>query len=160
HPYHLVVLSDHGQTQGAPFRQRYGIELGELVKGALRGGEVFAPAASDEGLSTVGSALADARDDDSAGGRMLARATRDNLVDGDVVLGPNREAVEQENRGPTGERAVVLASGGLGLISLTESPRRMTMEEIERLHPRLISTLTGHPGIGWVMVRANDDGAV
>ena len=26
-PYHLVVLSDHGQTQGRPFRQRYGVEL-------------------------------------------------------------------------------------------------------------------------------------
>jgi predicted AlkP superfamily pyrophosphatase or phosphodiesterase len=23
-PYHLVVLSDHGQSQGRPFRQRYG----------------------------------------------------------------------------------------------------------------------------------------
>ncbi len=26
-PYHLVVLSDHGQSQGRPFRQRYGVEL-------------------------------------------------------------------------------------------------------------------------------------
>ena len=34
-PYHLVVLSDHGQSQGRPFRQRYGLELEELVKGAL-----------------------------------------------------------------------------------------------------------------------------
>jgi hypothetical protein len=29
--YHLVVLSDHGQSQGAPFRQRYGETLDELV---------------------------------------------------------------------------------------------------------------------------------
>ena len=43
-PYHLVVLSDHGQTQGRPFRQRYGVELGDLVERALGGGEVFAPA--------------------------------------------------------------------------------------------------------------------
>ncbi len=42
-PYHLVVLSDHGQTQGRPFRQRYDIELPDLVKGALAHGEVFAP---------------------------------------------------------------------------------------------------------------------
>ena len=26
-PYQLVVLSDHGQAQGRPFRQRYGVEL-------------------------------------------------------------------------------------------------------------------------------------
>ena len=41
-PYHLVVLSDHGQSQGRPFRQRYGVELEDLVSGALAGGEVFA----------------------------------------------------------------------------------------------------------------------
>lgn len=29
--YHLVVLSDHGQSQGAPFRQRYGETLEQLV---------------------------------------------------------------------------------------------------------------------------------
>ncbi|MFI5897733.1 phage holin family protein [Actinoplanes sp. NPDC051513] len=32
-PYHFVVLSDHGQSQGATFRQRYGIGLDELVRG-------------------------------------------------------------------------------------------------------------------------------
>jgi hypothetical protein len=46
------------------------------------------------------------------------------------------------------------------LVSLTEIPRRMTMEEIERMHPRLIGTLTSHPGIGWVMVRSDDDGTL
>ena len=84
------------------------------------GGEVFAPAASDEGLSTVGGALTDARDEDNAGGRMLARATRDRMVDGEVVLGPNREAAEERARDASEHAAVVLASGGLGLISLPE----------------------------------------
>jgi predicted AlkP superfamily pyrophosphatase or phosphodiesterase len=31
-PYHLVVLSDHGQSQGATFKQRYGQSLEELVE--------------------------------------------------------------------------------------------------------------------------------
>ena len=154
-PYHLVVLSDHGQSQGRPFRQRYELELGDLVQGALRDGDVFSPAASDEGLSTVGGALTDARDEDNAGARMLARATSGNLVDGEVVLGPNRKAVEEEKSDASEHEAVVLASGGLGLIYLTERPQRMTMGEIDRLHPRLISTLIGHPGIGFVMVRAD-----
>jgi uncharacterized membrane protein YvlD (DUF360 family) len=159
-PYHLVVLSDHGQSQGRPFRQRYGVELGGLVRGSLRRGEVFAPAASDEGLSTVGGALTEARDEDNAGARMLARATRSNLVDGEVVLGPNREAVEQEKGEASEHEAVVLASGGLGLVYLTERPHRMTMGEIDRLHPRLISTLTSHAGIGFVMIRADQNGAI
>ena len=105
------------------------------MRGALTGGDVFAPAASDEGLSTVGGALTDARDEDGAGARMLARATRDRLVDGEVVLGPNREAVEEQRQDASGHAAVVLASGGLGLISLPEREHRMSMSEIESLHP-------------------------
>jgi uncharacterized membrane protein YvlD (DUF360 family) len=159
-PYHLVVLSDHGQSQGRPFRQRYEVELGDLVQDALRAGEVFSPSASDEGLSTVGGALTDARDEDNAGARMLARATRDNLVDDEVVLGPNRKAVEEEKSDASGHEAVVLASGGLGLIYLTERQRRMTMAEIDRLHPRLISTLIDHPGVGFVMVRTDEESAI
>ena len=75
-PYHLVVLSDHGQTQGAPFRQRYDETLEDLVKGALAQGEVHAPAAVDEAWGDVGAVLADARQDPGLGGRVLARATR------------------------------------------------------------------------------------
>ncbi len=159
-PYHLVVLSDHGQSQGRPFRQRYGVELEELVRGALTGGDVFAPAASDEGLSTVGGALTDARDEEGPGASLVARATRDRLVDGQVVLGPDREAVEKQRQDASGHAAVVLASGGLGLISLPELEHRMSMSEIESLHPELVSTLVGHPGIGFVMVRDDRDGAI
>jgi hypothetical protein len=44
--YHIVVLSDHGQSQGATFRQRYGETLNELVErlsGEEAGGEPAAP---------------------------------------------------------------------------------------------------------------------
>ena len=39
-PYEIVVLSDHGQTQGATFKQRNGYGLDELVERSLAGGEV------------------------------------------------------------------------------------------------------------------------
>jgi hypothetical protein len=159
-PYHLVVLSDHGQSQGRPFRQRYGIDLAELVESALADGRVFAPPAPDEGLTSVGGALTDARDEDTAGGRMLARATEDQIVDGEVVIGPNRQAAEESKEDASDRAAVVLASGGLGLVSLRDGDHRLTIDEIEALHPRLIGTLAGHPGIGFVMVRSERDGAM
>ena len=159
-PYHLVVLSDHGQSQGRPFRQRYGEELEQLVREALSRGDVYAPPAPDEGLSSVGGALTDARDEDTAGARMLARATRDRVIGGEVVLGPNREAAEQAERPGSEHEAVVLASGGLGLISFPTPDHRLTLEEIEGMHPGLIQAVTGHPGIGFVMVRTESDGAV
>ena len=34
-PYEIVVLSDHGQTQGATFKQRHGYGLDELVERSL-----------------------------------------------------------------------------------------------------------------------------
>ena len=37
-PYEIVVLSDHGQTQGATFKQRNGYGLDELVERSLAGG--------------------------------------------------------------------------------------------------------------------------
>ena len=111
-PYHLVVLSDHGQTQGRLFRQRYDVALPDLVKDALAHGEVFAPEAADEGLTSLGGALTDARDEDNAGGRALARATRGQLVDGEVVLGAwppggHRDHGERPRPGARGHRARV-----------------------------------------------------
>ncbi len=181
-PYHLVVLSDHGQTQGAPFRQRYGETLEDVVRGALAQGEVFAPAAVDEAWGDVGAVLADARQEPSVGGRMLARATRSRSVDGTVALGPNREALaERKATGPAGEQldgqraaasndadangtsakeAIVMASGGLGLVYLPSSPERLTVEQINQAHPRLLDTLAAHPGIGYVMARSQEHGAL
>src|SRR4029077_11027247 len=52
-PYRLVVLSDHGQTQGRPFRQRYGATLEDVVSEGLARGEVHAPAAVDEAWGDV-----------------------------------------------------------------------------------------------------------
>ena len=52
-PYELVVLSDHGQSQGATFRQRYGEGLEDVVAPLTGGGEVRAEDAhSDEGLAS------------------------------------------------------------------------------------------------------------
>lgn len=176
-PYHLVVLSDHGQTQGAPFRQRYGETLEDVVHGALAQGEVYAPAAVDEAWGDVGAVLADASREPSVGGRMLARATRSRSIDGTVALGPNRDALaEREATGVSdtdqdnGERpstseassmeAIVMASGGLGLIYLPSSKERLTLEQITVEHPRLLDALAGHPGIGYVLVRSQQDGAL
>jgi uncharacterized membrane protein YvlD (DUF360 family) len=159
-PYHLVVLSDHGQSQGRPFRQRYGVELEELVRNALADGDVYAPPAPNEALGSLEGALTDARDEAGPGGRLLARATRDHVIDGNVVLGPNREAMTESRKGASGHAAVVLASGGLGLISLPGATHRVSLEEIEAAHPQLVSSLVGHPGIGFVMVRSEGQGAV
>ena len=59
-PYEIVVLSDHGQTQGATFKQRNGYGLDDLVQRSLASGNVTEIAGGDEQSSMVGHALNEA----------------------------------------------------------------------------------------------------
>jgi uncharacterized membrane protein YvlD (DUF360 family) len=130
-PYEIVVLSDHGQTQGATFRQRNGYGLDELVERSLSGGRVEAVDAGDENAGGMGRAL------DEATGRTAE--TRD-----DRELG--------------GREVIVLGSGNLGLVYLMESPNRLTLEEIRARHPDLIPALSEHPHVGFALVRSAEYG--
>jgi uncharacterized membrane protein YvlD (DUF360 family) len=134
-PYRIVVLSDHGQSQGATFKQRYGESLDELVQGALGTERVSALAGEDESHDLVGRAIHEVR-----GKRRRARP------------GGKPAMVDSE--------AVVLASGNLGLVYLMREPHRLTREEIQALYPRLIPTLREHPGIGVLLVRSADRGSL
>ncbi len=131
-PYEIVVLSDHGQTQGATFKQRNGYGLDELVERSLTRGEVSGIAGGDEQSSMVGHAVSEAT------GKKAKRAKND-VSDRDVV---------------------VLGSGNLGLVYLMEERRRLTLEEIEARHPQLVPALRAHPHVGWLLVRSSEHGAV
>ena len=54
----------------------------------------------------------------------------------------------------------MLGSGNLGLVYLMDEKRRLTLEEIDERHPRLIAELRAHPHVGWLLVRSRDRGAV
>ena len=87
-PYRFVVLSDHGQSQGETFLDRYGISLEDLVQRACDADEVQAEEAqSDEALGYLSASLTEASGADSAAGRAVGAATRGRQVDGAVRLG-------------------------------------------------------------------------
>ncbi len=165
-PYRIVVLSDHGQTQGRPFRQRRGQTLEQLVEASCSGdGAVSAPPAVAESWGELGGWLTELGTDDSVGGRMMARATRSFVSDDGVTIGPGREAQQQQQAleqatGDDRPELIVLASGCLGLISFPRVEGRLTLEQIEAAHPGLVATLAADQGIGWVMARSEHDGAV
>jgi uncharacterized membrane protein YvlD (DUF360 family) len=148
-PYEFVILSDHGQSQGATFLQRYGRTLEDVVQEAIaEGRNVTALKTSDEGWAQVGSALSDAAGGSGARAKIAARATR---------LTETRQDETLPSETPD---AIVMPSGCLALIYLLDSGERMTREEIDAHHPQLISTLAAHPGIGFVLVRSAADGAL
>ncbi len=147
-PYYLVVLADHGQTQGATFEQRYGEELGDVVR-RLASGVVATPVLAEEGWNNVNGLLTDAANDDSALGKIVKRTTRGRSEDGEVVLGPGTERSMPSDA----DDVVVLASGNLGLISFPQVPGRASLQRIEADHPGLIDGLRRHEGVGLILVR-------
>jgi uncharacterized membrane protein YvlD (DUF360 family) len=133
-PYVIVVLSDHGQTQGATFKQRNGYGLDELVQRSLESGRVRGIAEGDEQTAMAGLAVGEA-----------VGATKN----------------QKPSKSQVGDRqVVVLGSGNLGLVYLMDEPHRLTLEEIDELHPRLIPALREHTHIGWLLVRSRERGAV
>jgi hypothetical protein len=71
-----------------------------------------------------------------------------------------RKEGKHDKNDVSGREVVVLGSGNLGLVYLMAEPRRLTLEEIEARHPKLVPALLGHPHIGWLLVRSASDGAV
>jgi uncharacterized membrane protein YvlD (DUF360 family) len=131
-PYLIVVLSDHGQTQGATFKQRNGYGLDDLVQRSLSSGTVEEIAGGDEQHAMIGHAIGEAT------GKPKKRSKND----------------------VSGEQVVVLGSGNLGLVYLMEEPRRLTLEEIEDRHPLLVPALREHPHVGWILVHSAAGGPV
>ena len=42
----------------------------------------------------------------------------------------------------------VVGSGNLGLVWFTGHDHRLTVEELEELHPGLVASVAAHPGVG------------
>ncbi|HEX3239779.1 MAG TPA: phage holin family protein [Solirubrobacterales bacterium] len=160
-PYRLVVLSDHGQSQGETFRGRYGQTLEELVRSVCEADSVVAVEGGDDDASSYLSAgLTEVARDDTVAGRAIRVATRERRVDGAVTVGAGRRQDIEEEHGDGLPELSVLASGCLGLISFPREPGRVSLERIEALHPRLIPALRAHPGVGFLLVRSEREGAV
>ena len=160
-PYRLVVLSDHGQSQGETFLDRYGQTLEDLVREACDGGKVLAAiGGDDDALSYLSAGLTEVARDDTVAGRAVRTATRGQVADGAVML--EERGREQVERDPDDElpELSVMASGCLGLVSFPRLPGRVPLERVEELYPALIPALRDHPGIGFVMVRSEADGAL
>ncbi len=134
--YQICLLSDHGQTNGATFKQRYGFCLGEYVKKFLPKGEnIYQELDSNQ----------------------------DHFFQ--MISEPCSGIKCKLTRGAKGKRlmkarVIVLASGNLGLIYLTKHARRLTWEEIDFMYPGLVTGLVNHEGIGFVMLRSKSRGPV
>ena len=161
-PYRFVVLSDHGQSQGMTFLDRYGITLEDLVSSLSRGDDVKAAVeGEDDAQAYLNATVTEVADDKSLFGKVLRRFSRGKIKDGDI--GPDSSGRDEEPGHDPGDpipELSVMASGCLGLINFPREPGRVTLERLDELHPALIEGLAAHPGIGFVLVDSNEHGAM
>jgi putative membrane protein len=168
-PYHFVILSDHGQSSGATFLQRYGKTLEDLVQELAKDKEVQRVVSAGEGASNVSVFLTDAMQrEQGAGVQRVAGAVKRYTVDDKLELEESGEsAIEEVEKTKSAKdkkeelpRIVVLASGNLGLVYGTKRETRVTLEEMETVLPGMLEGLVAHEGVGFAMVNSAEHGPV
>jgi uncharacterized membrane protein YvlD (DUF360 family) len=159
-PYRFVVLSDHGQSLGATFEQRYGKTLERVVHDAMGGsGSVVAATERAEEGGQLDAWLTEASRLAGAIGA-LSRVALGRRPMADATAS-SASATRSDGRGRAEvPELVVCASGNLGLIYFPRRRGRQTLEEIESSYPGLVQTLAAHPGIGCMLIRSRDRGGV
>jgi uncharacterized membrane protein YvlD (DUF360 family) len=157
--YHLVCLSDHGQTQGWAFADRFGETVEQLV-GRLCGASGLTPYPSGprdsrrpiEGWQ-VGAGLAE-------GSGPVARRLRQRVEQAGGE-GHDHALPRREGQVPRVAPGVVcVVSGHTAMVSFPDIPGRVSLEEIERHWPELLPGLVDHDGVGFLLVHSEEFGPV
>jgi uncharacterized membrane protein YvlD (DUF360 family) len=166
--YHLVVLSDHGQTQGWAFADRFGESIEQLV-GRLCG-EAARPYRSsgpkDSRRPAEGWQVTSALVEAASGGGPIARRLRLRVEQAgadrhDHQLTPGSAGALPRAAAPRVAAGVVcVVSGHTAMVSFADLPGRVSLEEIEQHWPMLLPGLVDHAGVGFVLVHSAEFGPV
>ena len=132
-PYEIVVLSDHGQTQGATFKQRNGYGARRARRAVARSGTVTDVARRRRATSMVGHAVGEA-----TGAARKKRAEE-------------RRLRPQRRRARLGQPRARLPDGGAAPADARGDRRAPSAAD---------AGATDHPHIGLLLVRSAERGAV
>jgi uncharacterized membrane protein YvlD (DUF360 family) len=132
--YQFVIQSDHGQTNGATFTQRYGETFEDFVKSLLpEDMSVFAKMTSNE---------------DHFAGDYTPFSRKEKKI----------KKEQKEEQELSDSEVIVLASGNLAMIYLTQWSQRLTYEELNEYFPELIPGLIGNEYVGFILVKSQEHG--
>lgn len=189
--YKIVILSDHGQSKGATFKQRYGITLGNYVRRLLPDDlkvyqteyniDHFRDAMMPESkqLKSIKERVETIRDDLFDGEGSIQNLRKEIQERKPAIIFENEqylnlrerysnsleyitghESIEHSTKKANDSELIVLGSGNLGLIYLTQWKQRLNYEEIVMLFPDLIPGLVNHSGIGFILVNSIVNGGM
>ncbi|MCA9980351.1 MAG: alkaline phosphatase family protein [Anaerolineales bacterium] len=150
-PYDLIILSDHGQSYGATFKQRYGLTLKELIEQLLpQGTSVSQSMGGDTGVNSLRGISSELENIQQAQvGNRAGLAVAQQVQS---LLQKNATAQEQaENELPDQPTTVTAyGSGNLAQVYFDLYPRKMTLDELEEAYPGMVAALVQHEGLGLV----------
>ena len=134
--YQFVIQSDHGQTNGATFKQRYGQSFEDFIKSLLpQDINMYAEMSSNE---------------DHFAEVYVPFSDKINKF-------KNRRKEYKEQKLAESE-LVVLASGNLAMIYLTHWSHRLTYEEINEMFLDMIDGIINNEYVGFILVRSSQKG--
>jgi uncharacterized membrane protein YvlD (DUF360 family) len=148
-PYELMVLSDHGQSFGPTFKQRYGVSILEFIQQQMpQGASVSGSGGGDDGTIGVAALMDELQnmEDEGQGGAVAKAAVRQ----GQKTIQNN--LAQQDSFQQAKPANITLAYGGNGaLVYFDLYPRKLTLNELNGAYPGLVDKLVAHEGIGFVI---------
>ena len=152
-PYRFVLVSDHGQSQGAVFAQRFE-PLEDLVRRLMGGDPSVRKVGDDESYGPLNTLLTDAAGGSGMRARLTRSAVGDRMRDGTVQL---QQDEDQPSDTPD---LVVVGSGNLGAVWFARETERRTLEDLTAQYPDLLPGLARHPGVSFVVALSAARGVV
>jgi uncharacterized membrane protein YvlD (DUF360 family) len=160
-PYRFVVLSDHGQTLGATFRQRFDRTLEDVVRQLMGGADSVSTAVGEveewRVVNSFASELTRARGAATVARRALRSRTMRRAT-GATRAADVAAAVEPTTQDPDGPELVVCPSGNLALVYFPKIEGRAELETLNEKYPDMVDALANHPGVGVLMVQSSAHG--
>ena len=153
-PYEIIALSDHGQSSGATFKQRYGTTILEFIQQQMPGGaSVAGSGGGDDGTIGVSAMMRELENLEGSGqgGRVSKAAVRraQRTVD-------NQLAKEESFQEVKPASVTVAFGGNAAQVYFDLFPRKITLKELNQAYPGVVDKLVAHKGIGFVVAYEDD----
>jgi uncharacterized membrane protein YvlD (DUF360 family) len=148
-PYEMLLLSDHGQSYGDTFEQRYGMTILEFIEQQLpQGTSLAGSGGGDDGTLGVAAMLNELENmqENEQGGRVSRAAIQQ--AQKVIASSLNRQESFQAYK-PA--RVTFSYGGNAGLVYFDLAPRRLMVNELNAAYPGMIDRLIQHEGIGFVI---------
>ena len=143
-PYAFIILSDHGQSFGATFKQRYGVSIKEFIEQLLPKGTTVAQAIGGDrgamGLRGVAGELGNVSQSGVGSGFDRAVATQGQKL---AQRGVDLTAVAEQAMDAD---VTAYGSGNAAQIYFHLYPRKILLSELNTAFPGMVDALVQHRG--------------